>query len=96
MTCWREGLCRTLNEGLFEGLGDAEEVPSLIDTVGPGLRPRSRRQEVEQVAEVVEWVRHPRPALVVPPYEEDAERRTCRRTHTHTHTNIHPLVMSVA
>lgn len=60
----------TLYEGLFEGIGDADEVAALVGAVSPGLRPRPHGQVVEQVAVVVIRVRRPEAAFGVP---------TCRK-----------------
>lgn len=59
-------------EGLFEGIRDADEVSSLVDAVGSGLRPRPRGQQVELVAVVVERVGRPGAASLVPPCDEYA------------------------
>lgn len=61
-------------EGLFEGVGDADQVSALVDTVGSSLRPRPHGKVVEQVAVVVKRVGRPCAAFVVPSYEGEAHR----------------------
>lgn len=56
----------TLYEGLFEGIGDADEVSSLVDAVSSSLGPRPHGQVVEEVTVVVERVRGPGPTFVIP------------------------------
>lgn len=53
-------------EGLFKGVGDADEVSALVEAVSPGLRPRPHGQVVEQVAVVVVGVRRPIATFGVP------------------------------
>lgn len=62
----------TLYEGLFEGVGDADEVSALVDAVGSSLRPRSHGKVVEQVAVVVKRVGRPGATFIVPSYEREA------------------------
>lgn len=53
-------------EGLLKGVGDADEVSSLVDAIGSGLSPRPHGQVAKQVAVVVERVRHPRTTFLIP------------------------------
>lgn len=61
-------LC-TLNEGLFKGVGDADEVSALVDAVSSSLRPCPHGKVVEQVAVVVKRVGRPRAAFIIPSCE---------------------------
>lgn len=60
----------TVYEGLFEGVGDAGKVSALVGAVCSSLRPRPHGQVVEQVAVVVERVRRPGAAFIVPSCEQ--------------------------
>lgn len=43
----RTSRSNTLYEGLLKGVGDADEVSSLVDAIGSGLGPRSHWQVVK-------------------------------------------------
>lgn len=79
----------TLYEGLFKGIGDADKVSALVDTVSSGLRPRPHRQVVKQVAVVIKRVGCPITTFVVPPCNKpDAEHFLSRQTRTHFQCSV--------
>ena len=72
----------TLDEGLLKGISDADEVSSLVDTVGSSVGPCPHRQEVKEVAVVIKGIEHPGTTFVIPPWRSNMHKSTSVQTHS--------------